>query len=270
MINRFRRVCAAVLALALYSLSAAGQTPLDEQLTVTAHAFPVPFKSLARTVEVITREQIEYLPVRTVADLIRYASSVDVESRGPFGVQSDFSIRGSTFDQVLVLIDGYRLNDPQTGHHNGDIPVALEDVERVEILYGSGSSLYGADAVGGVINVVTRRSGRRNRGGFSVGQYGLLTGSGSLDLTDTGMLRNLSLWGNRSSGFSFDRDFQTLGVRLQGRLGSSGTFELAHLDKRFGADGFYGPSPSREHARQPGRETSRRLRWSACTVPCRP
>lgn len=241
---------ALVLVSAPCSLAAAGQSPLDEQVTVTAHASPVPFKSLARTVEVITREQIEYLPVETVADLIRYAASVEVQSRGPFGIQTDFSIRGSTFDQVLVLIDGHRLNDPQTGHHNGDIPVALEDVERVEILYGSGSSLHGADAVGGVINVVTRRSGLRTRGEFSVGQYGLVTGSGRIDLTDTGVLQCLSLWGNRSSGFSFDRDFQTLGIRLQGRLGSSGGFQLAHLDKRFGANGFYGPSPSREWTSQ--------------------
>jgi outer membrane cobalamin receptor len=250
MTRRFRTVWTAVLALSLSGLSAIGQAPPDEQVTVTAHAFPVPFKSLARTVEVITREQIEALPVETVADLIGYAASVEVESRGPFGVQTDFSIRGATFDQVLILIDGHRLNDPQTGHHNGDIPVALEDVERVEILYGSGSSLHGADAVGGVINIVTRRSERRTRGEFSVGQYGLMTGYAGVDLSDTGILESLSLWGNRSSGFAFDRDFRTLGIRLQGRLGSSGRFQLSHLDKRFGAAGFYGPSPSREWTRQ--------------------
>ncbi len=230
--------------------AAPAQTAPSDQVTVTAHPFPVPFKSLARTVEVITREEIENLPVASVTDLLRYAASVEVRSRGPFGVQSDLSIRGSTFDQVLVLVDGIRLNDAQTGHHNGDIPVALEDVERVEILYGSGSSLYGADAVGGVINVVTRRGERRSRAGFSAGQFGLLTGYGSVPLSHSRALGELTLWGDRSDGFAPDRDFQTLGIRLQGRLGRAGRFQLAHLDKRFGAEGFYGPSPSREWTRQ--------------------
>lgn len=250
MTHRLRTICTAVFALALCSAPTAGQVPLDEQVTVTAQAVPVPFRNLARTVDVITREQIAYLPVSDVSDLIRYASSVDVQSRGPFGIQSDFSIRGSTFDQVLVLVDGQRLNDPQTGHHNGDIPVALEDVERVEILYGSGSSLHGSDAVGGVINIVTRKSDLPNSAGFSTGQYGLLTGFGRVDLSRTGMLQSLSMWGDRSSGFEFDRDFRTVGVRLLGRLGAEGSFQVSHLDKDFGADGFYGPSPSREWTSQ--------------------
>lgn len=231
-------------------LSVRAQSPPVEQVTVTAHASPVPFKSLARTIEVISRKQIESLPVESLSDLIRYASSVDVSARGPFGIQSDLSIRGSTFDQVVVLVDGQRLNDPQTGHHNADIPVSLADIDRVEILSGSGSSLHGADAVGGVINIVTRKERRRNSARWSAGQYGLLTGSGTLDLSKTGILDSLSLWGNRSSGFAFDRDFRTGGLRLQGRLGSSGRFQLAHSSKRFGADGFYGPSPSREWTNQ--------------------
>ena len=89
--------------------------------------------------------------------MLRLASSVDVRARGERGVQSDFAVRGASFGQVLVLVDGVRLNDAQSGHHNGDIPVPLDAVERIEVLYGPASSLFGADAFGGTVNVITRR-----------------------------------------------------------------------------------------------------------------
>ena len=66
-------------------------------------------------------------------------------------------MRGANFGQMLVLVDGVRLNDVQSGHHNGDIPVPLDAVERIEVLHGPGASLFGADAFGGTVNVITRR-----------------------------------------------------------------------------------------------------------------
>jgi iron complex outermembrane receptor protein len=72
------------------------------------------------------------LPVRSIDDLLRFAATVDVRARGP-RVQSDFSIRGASFGQTLVLIDGVRVNDAQSGHHNSDVPLTLDDIERVEV-----------------------------------------------------------------------------------------------------------------------------------------
>ncbi|HID99484.1 MAG TPA: TonB-dependent receptor, partial [Thiotrichaceae bacterium] len=83
---------------------------------------------------------------------------VDLRERGTFGVQGDLSIRGANFSQVLILINGIKVYDPQTAHHNLDIPVSLSDVERIEILNGHGSSIYGENAFGGVINIVTNKS----------------------------------------------------------------------------------------------------------------
>src|SRR6185295_20268679 len=110
-----------------------------------------------RTITVITREQIARLPVHSIADILRLAASVDVRARGERGVQTDFAVRGANFGQMLVLVDGVRLNDAQSGHHNGDIPVPLDAVERIEILQGPGSAIFGADAFGGTVNVITRR-----------------------------------------------------------------------------------------------------------------
>lgn len=119
--------------------TAAGQDAYRQTVVVTAAATPVELGSVTRTLTVITRDQIAELPVRSVADILRLAASVDVRARGGFGVQSDFAVRGASFGQMLVLVDGVRLNDAQSGHHNGDIPVPVEDIERIEILHGPGS-----------------------------------------------------------------------------------------------------------------------------------
>ena len=106
-------------------------TPLYAQdfrqtVVVTAAARPVELGSVTRTLTVITRQQIDALPVHSIADVLRLASSIDVRARGERGVQTDFALRGATFGQMLVLVDGVRLNDAQSGHHNGDIPVPLD------------------------------------------------------------------------------------------------------------------------------------------------
>ena len=222
------------------------QTPLRQSITVTASTYPIPFEDLSRTVAVLTSEQIARLPVRSVVEVLQYISSVDLHSRAPFGVQADISVRGGDFSQTLILVDGMRLNDAQTGHHNADIPVLLEDVERIEILCGPGSSLYGADAFGGTVNVVTKKKSKGIKAGVSGGQYGFVE-----SFVDAGFEKgNLSeLFGvqfNRSSGFAYDRDFQTYGFTSRTNWGERSSLLLSHLSKDFGAMGFYGNSPSRE------------------------
>src|SRR3954470_9840196 len=137
---------------------AAGQDTYRQTVVVTAGATPAELGTVTRTVTVLTREQIEALPLPSIADLLRLASSIDVRARGERGVQTDFSVRGAGFGQMLVLVDGARINDAQSGHHNGDIPVPLDAIERVEIMYGPGSSLFGADAFGGTVNIITRHA----------------------------------------------------------------------------------------------------------------
>ena len=112
---------------------------------------------LTRSVQLFGREEIDALPVRTISGLLEWATSVEVQSRSP--AQSDLGIRGAGFEQVVVLVNGVRMSDPQTGHFDLDLAVPLDQVERVEILRGPASAVYGADAVGGVVNIVTRGGG---------------------------------------------------------------------------------------------------------------
>jgi iron complex outermembrane receptor protein len=161
-------------------------------------------------------------------------------------VQADLSVRGSGFEQVLILVDGVRIKDAQTGHHAADIPVALDDIARVEVLRGTGSSLYGADAVGGTINIVTRRPGGHGSASFAVGQHGLIDGSIRAGVDRGRFRQSFAVWGSRSSGFAPNRDHRTIGLSTQIGLGDRTRVLVAHLSKAFGADGFYGPSPSYE------------------------
>ncbi|HSG48974.1 MAG TPA: TonB-dependent receptor plug domain-containing protein, partial [Longimicrobiales bacterium] len=140
-----------VLALAV-AQPGVGQTPL---LLDTLHvAVDSRLASGAGAVQVLDAEELAALPVRSVEEALRWGLGIDLQRRS--AAQADLSIRGSTFEQVLVLVDGVRMSDPQTGHFDLDLTVPLDRVERIEILRGPASAVHGADAVGGVVNVVTK------------------------------------------------------------------------------------------------------------------
>jgi outer membrane cobalamin receptor len=178
--------CAAALpAIARAQSERAAPPPYRETVVVTGTAAPVAVEDLSRTVRVITREDIERLPARSIDDLLRLISSVDVRARGPHGVQADFAVRGAGFGQTLVLVDGARFNDAQSGHHNADFPVTLDQIDRIEVLLGPGSSIYGADAFGGTINIITRNEAGAKHARVAGGSYGLFEG------------RAMATWGGR-------------------------------------------------------------------------
>ena len=212
---------------------------------MTGTAAPATAGAVGRTLAVVTADDLARLPVASVSDALRLLPGVWVRQRGPFGSQTDFSVRGASFGQTLVLVDGVRINDPQTGHHNGDIPVALEDIARIELLAGAGSSLHGADAVGGVINIITRREASAPSARLAGGDHELVQSGAAWRPATLGVLTGLSASVDRSSGFAPARDFLHQQVRMDLRFGAT-TVAVSHLDKDFGAAGFYGPAPSRE------------------------
>lgn len=266
----------AVLAVALAGAPVAAQTPTD---TAAADTLPKLYElegvrvdvtsragsgrsTATRAVEVITREEIRQTPARSVADLLEWSTGVEIRSRS--GAQADVSIRGSSFEQVVVLVDGVRMNDPQTGHFNFDLAVPVEDVERIEIVRGPASALYGPDALGGVINVVTREGSGRGLatarvegGGF--GQAGAaLTG----DARALGMAWSGGGEFRRSDGHRDGTDYRVGKVTLRGKrpLGEGQLrTEVGAALRDFGAAGFYAAFDSYEETRT--------LRASASWVP---
>ncbi len=247
------RTAGVVLAVVWASVRPAGAQPssdaptsVQETVVVSATVSPESLASLGRAVTLLTREDIARLPVASVADILRLLSSVEVRSRGGRGVQSDFSIRGASFGQALVLVDGVRLNDAQSGHHNGDIPVSVADVERVEVLLGGGSSLHGADAFGGTVNVITRTAAPRFFVDLSAGQHDLVEAAGSAGFTQGAATHRVTGEFDHTSGFMPARDHDVRLARYQGQFGTQTRASVSYLDKEFGANGFYGPAPSRE------------------------
>ena len=129
---------------------------MSDSVVVTASRYAEPARLTGRRVDVWTRQDIQELPVTTVDQLLDVVAGLDVKSRGAFGVQSDLTMRGSTFNGVLMLVDGARVNDPMTGHFLMDLPIPLAEIDRIEVLRGAATALYGPDALGGVVQIFTR------------------------------------------------------------------------------------------------------------------
>lgn len=239
----------AAAAIPLLVTPARAQDALRQTVVVTAAATPVELGSVTRTMTVLTRDEIARLPVRSVADLLRLTASIDVRARGERGMQADFSVRGAGFGQALVLVDGVRLNDAQSGHHNGDIPVPLDAVERIEILHGVGSSLFGADAFAGTVNVITRREAPGSAA-LEVGSFGFVGGRAQRSFGAGGATQLFSASASRSGGFMYERQFASLDLLSRTALGANSTLTLGYVWKDFGANGFYGAAPSHEWTNQ--------------------
>jgi iron complex outermembrane receptor protein len=227
----------------------AQQPTRRETVVVTGTAEPIPLEEIDRSVDVLPVAKDATLATALV-DFLRLDPSVDVWARAPGGVQTDVSIRGGSFGQTLVLLNGQRLNDAQTGHHDMDIPVPLGAVDRIEVLRGSGSTLYGSDAVGGVLNIITRQpEATEARVSVAAGNFGVNEERVTLGTVFKRLSEELSLSRDSSSGFMPDRDYRNLSVASdtgwRSSLGSSSLI-MAYSDKPFGADQFYGPYDSWE------------------------
>ncbi len=139
-----------------FHYSAESQAIQLDSVFITATQINQKAYETGRSVELITEEDIQEMPVTSIDELLRYVSGVNINSRNGFGVQADIGIRGSTFTQILVMVDNVRFNDPLTGHFNNNFPLALADIHQIEVIKGPAASSYGADAVGGLIHIKTK------------------------------------------------------------------------------------------------------------------
>ena len=241
---------AALLAVTAVPLSAQQPIPLDT-LRASAGSRALGDAIVTRSADVITRREIEVLPARTVSDVLLRGLGVDVQSRSP--AQADVSIRGSSFEQVLVLVDGVPVNDDQTGHFHLDTAVPLDAIERIEILRGPAAALYGSAAIGGVINIITRRDVTEMSARAQGGSHESF--AGGLELATARLRRTaarLSIDHDRSDGHREGIDHEITQARvaldvpvMRGTLRA----DAAYAMRDFGADGFYAPYASYEKTR---------------------
>jgi vitamin B12 transporter len=224
-----------------------------EEVVVTAQRVPVSFSQAARIVQVIGKEELAGAPVHDLQDLLKFASNVDLRQRGTNGVQADVSIRGSSFDQVLILLNGIPLNDPQTGHHNLNLPVSFDAIDRIEILEGPASRLFGPNAFSGAINIITGQSVTPAvTGRFSGGQYGYFESAASSVVKTGNLVSTLSANYKSADGALPNTDFKIGNAFYQGTWSyPTGKLEFqgGYTDRGFGANDFYTPAYPNQYER---------------------
>ncbi|OQC35510.1 MAG: Colicin I receptor precursor [Acidobacteria bacterium ADurb.Bin051] len=232
-------------AVAAHGQEAAGEeptAPFGEDLTVTATRLPVAAETTGRAIAVLTAEELARHPVHSLPELLQLLPGLDVARRGPFGIQADLSARGSSFEDVLVLLDDVPISNPQTGHHNLDLPVPVAAIARVEVLYGPGAALYGGNASGAVVRIVTRRppaAGVRAGVTLLAGGHSLAGAEGELSAAGQRTGRH-SLYATRSESTGWRRGTEFDQTSLWYR-GEAGPVELVAgvSDRDFGAWRFY-------------------------------
>jgi len=274
-----RYVCAVFLA----GVSLAGRTipadegeaqtqnePLKHEVTVVASRTQI--AAHGSTVRVVSRDEIEKMPARSVPELLRALPGLDVRRRGIEGVQADIGIRGADYNGTLIMVDGEPVNDPQTNHHSADLDLPLDAIDRIEVLYGSSSALYGSGAVGGVVNIITRSPDRDGAAraieiGYAHGSDSL--DSGSLSLTSSfgpSLSGTLRAARSESTGFrddtEFDMDLLHASVRYLSKAGPISA-SAGYGERDFGAYAFYG-------TRYPNQKETTRVRtarvWGELTA----
>jgi vitamin B12 transporter len=215
---------------------------LDE-VVVTASKTELPLSRAAKQVIVITQKDIEAAPVRSTEDLLNYVAGVDVLQRGPHGVQADISLRGGSFDQTAILLNGINLTNPQTGHYSFDIPLNLSDIERIEIIQGPASLAYGAGAFAGGINIITKKDTLSNAYVKTEGgMYGLFGAEARGAMRTPSAVHQLSAGYDRSDGYIANSDYRISNMLWQSRFdikNSTLDLQLGYNDKDYGANTFY-------------------------------
>lgn len=219
------------------------------EVEVTGTRVPMTVSQAARMVTVLDRDDIAAVPAQSVNDLLKYAVGIDVRQRGDMGVQTDISIRGGTFDQITILLNGINICDPQTGHNAADFPVDISEIERIEVLEGPAGRVYGTSSLVGAINIVTRpdlQSGMELRA--EGGSYGFFEGGGHINLTKGAFSNQFSGGFSRSDGFSrnaagrLNSDFKQAKAFYQGGYAHEKAevrWHAGFTQKDYGANTFY-------------------------------
>ncbi|WP_316748040.1 TonB-dependent receptor plug domain-containing protein [Pedobacter gandavensis] len=237
------------------SRSQADTTRKLNEVMVQENRLQLPFSKQNRNIWIIDREKIQSLPARSISELLSYVSGVDVRQRGPGGSQADISIDGGTFDETLVLLNGVKVSDPQTGHNMMNLPISMDDIDHIEVLRGSASRVYGINALTGAINIVTRKvqktgisanvfagsSFKQQEGDGGIylnsGQYA----SGTLALKTSSHM--LSIGQETGNGYRYNTAFNNQKLYYQGKIqvGKSDQLDImtGYIYNKFGANGFY-------------------------------
>ena len=218
------------------------------EVEVSSSLAKTTYAAATRQITVLTAKQIQQLPVNNVNELLDYLGSVDMRQRGPLDVQGDLGVRGGTFDQTLILVNGVRMNNPQTGHHNMNLPVPLQMIERIEVIQGGATNAHGIGAMTGVVNIILKSAPHK----FNAG-YALTTGENGLLNSSFYVGKKMGKWGvqlgqqsQKTAGYIANTDFESsklfVNLEREFKLGKEkGHISIFYAEnqKAFGAQNYY-------------------------------
>lgn len=215
---------------------------LDE-IIIAENRIQLPYAEQSRSISLLDRKLLNTAPVISVADALRFAGGVDVRTRGVHGIQSDIGIRGGTFDQTLILLNGIKMSDPQTGHHSMNIPLDLVNVERVEVLKGPGARTFGQNAFSGAVNIVSARPKKSYlKIGAQAGDFALWGARASGAIVSDNQSHFAALSYDQSDGYKYNTDYTLFNGFYNGQFDlQKGVISVlaGYTDRAFGANGFY-------------------------------
>ena len=221
-------------------------TELDSVI-ISGTRIDLPFSKNSRTITIISQKQIQNLPVDNLNELLQNISGIDIRQRGISGMQADIYIRGGNFEQTLLLIDGIKVEDPQTGHHTLNLTIPLENIQRIEIIKGPASRIYGQNAFSGAINIITKKTFQDNlKLKMAYGSFNHLNGSiiASKKMKKSSYLFQYT--NNSSDGYRDNTDFKNNNYFFKSIFDIKIPITLLSTfsDRKFGANNFYTNNPN--------------------------
>jgi iron complex outermembrane receptor protein len=232
-----------LIGLLVIQYGIAQQVQSLNSVTIESTRIDLPFKENSRTISIITAEVIEDSPATNLAELLQQEAGIDIRRQGIYGMQADLYIRGGSFGQTLLLIDGIKVEDPQTGHHTLNIALPLEVIKRIEIIKGPAARIFGQNAFTGAINIVTKTNGDlKNNVGFQLGSYNQQHATATLgkSLDNTNVMGHASI--NSSEGYRYNTDFQNQNYFLKSSFNTKTTpidVIATFSERKFGGNQFY-------------------------------
>ena len=236
-------ICSAFFLGVITMISAQEKESEITEVMVQGKFLNLPLKKVNENITVISKKELENSPSKSIEEVLAQFTGMDIRKRGGNGVQADISVRGSSFEQVLILVNGVRINDSQTGHNSMNIPFDLASVEKIEIVKGPAARRFGQNAYAGVINIITKPSSDENivftASGGDFKTYSLGVGANFGNERSSNFIQVNS---NNSDGYRYNTDYKINNIFYQNRYkieNGNVNFQAGIQEKKFGANGFY-------------------------------